>query len=825
MIVHHRHQFQNALTHGPVSILSRLQARPVLDQRGDPIVIEGERSLVAKVETRDGRTLALMVARDDGGDPYADRAAGLRRLALTRLGAHLPPGFDHLRDGVEINGKSLSVTVCEWVNGPSLLDAAMRLASEGNARVLRALAMSVSRALNDLRMASFAHDMLNPGNALVGSNGALVFTGLSRATWDGGASPSSAIAVNAWRHPDGDGDPFAEDVYAAMTLYASLLVLADVPTMLSSEQGRVDTRPLIFSKRDLADPHASPIFARALAQTSAETREVVEALRSASVSPVSEIDRWASVMPGFQRVEIPEFLKKRPSTTRTRQAPSVDREQWVGDTKGVDRPSWPTPSESGPWATWQGVESPDRGLPADQGVADGLWPELPPERLSRQSQATPPPSPRVDRARRDVRPSQHDPEDVSPDTRPPDMAVEQRRKAFFAALSARDEATVRALWDELADDPVVRTAAMPVQDLVGRALRERIRTEQRSGRPERAVHLAAMAAASGVPIEPEVRQRLRAYDHRAATRDRLEQALSANDLDQLAELAVSGELLDLDDTDRQTVQRVMRSLRWPSLASALATDDDQIIVDAFDGELWENGRALSTQARARIGQAMARIDWRDRVRQSLKARDAEALETLFRDSPTSALDRLSASERRRSRRLIEQRRALADLQTAVSRLDDDAIVRALQQVERVGARIHDRSTWVAIQRIVERTSLIEDLMRAVDASPMDVGKLAHLVPAVRTMGYDRDSRLQGSYALDRLEHTLVQHAHVRRVRAALEKGDNAAIVLVAIPDTYGALDLLSESERSQVAQAIHDQRRVNRAGVTARFRTPVMMES
>ncbi|MGN6031260.1 MAG: hypothetical protein ACTHQE_06305, partial [Thermomicrobiales bacterium] len=220
-----------------------------------------------------------------------------------------------------------------------------------------------------------------------------------------------------------------------------------------------------------------------------------------------------------------------------------------------------------------------------------------------------------------------------------------------------------------------------------------------------------------------------------------------------------------------------------------------------------------------IGQAMNRIDWRTRVRHALRNRDAGTLETLFQHPPATALDRLSMSERRRCRRLIEQRHALAELQHAVTQLDDEAIVRALNHVERVGARITDRTTWVAIQQIVERTSMVEDLVAAVDAVPMDVGKLAHLVPAARTMGYDRDPRLQGRYALDGLERVLVQHAHLRRVRAALEKGDDAGIVLVAVPDPYGSLDLLTDGERSRIAQAIQAQRRVDRRGVAARFRT------
>ncbi|MGC4106388.1 MAG: hypothetical protein QM753_08540 [Thermomicrobiales bacterium] len=838
MIVHHQQQFQNALMRGPVSVLARIQARPLLDRDGKPFVIEGDRMLAAKTQSREGRTFAMLIACDPSrDDSYADRAPGLRRLALTRLSAHIPGDFESVPNGIELDGRMIDVTVAAWVNGPSLLDAATRLASEAKPSVLRALAGSVAKAINDFRGGSFAHDTFNPGNAIVGEGGTLVFVGLSRATWDGGPGPSASQTVHAYRHPDGDGDPFAEDAFAGLVIYASLLVLADDPSLLSSDRGvTADSRPLVFSHRDLADPDASPVFARVLAVTSPETREVVDALRAAASAPADEIERWAAVIPGFRRIDLPSYLRSRPdgeSRTGT-PAASPSAQGW-----GTPAASWEP--ETSPDAPWPGVPEPEperwqswrpepRGVsgttaqPVTQGAS--AWPEEPAQRRA----APPAPLERAPRrqsprerlvSRPDARPVVSSPVDVAEsERRVQDEAGRQRaRKEFFAALSARDEAAVRALWPQMATDPVGRTATLAVQDLVGRGLRERIRSEQRMGRHESAAIIAESASTSGIPIEPEVRRRLRATQHRVLTRERLEASLNANDLDQLAELAVSGELLELDDTDRQTIQRVLRAVKWPALADALATDDDRIIVDAFDPDLWDEGRALSPEARTRIGQALARIDWRGQVRQALRNRDAAALESLFLRPPAAAIDRLSTSERRRCRRLIEQRHALAELHRAVDGLDDDAIVRALNHVERVGARITDRETWVAIQQIVERTSMVEDLVAAVDADPMEVGKLAHLVPAARTMGYDRDPRLRGRYALDELERILVQHAHLRRVRAALEKGDDAGIVLVAVPDPYGALDLLDDGERSRIAQAIQSQRRIDRKGVEARFRS------
>ncbi|HEU0165977.1 MAG TPA: hypothetical protein VFQ54_13100, partial [Thermomicrobiales bacterium] len=220
---------------------------------------------------------------------------------------------------------------------------------------------------------------------------------------------------------------------------------------------------------------------------------------------------------------------------------------------------------------------------------------------------------------------------------------------------------------------------------------------------------------------------------------------------------------------------------------------------------------------ARIELARVRVEWRTDVRAALKNRDEELLEELFTSPPEHAIDRLSASERRRSRRLIEQRRALDVLRSAVTTLDDSSIVSALNHVERVGARITDRATWVAIQEVVERASLVEDVIAAAKATPYDVGRLAQLIPAAKAVGLDRDPRLVGEFSIERLESQLLRQAHIRRIRAAIGLDDDAAIVLAAVPDPYGVLAELDEPERDRVAAAIVARRQVDRDAVAARF--------
>ena len=152
------------------------------------------------------------------------------------------------------------------------------------------------------------------------------------------------------------------------------------------------------------------------------------------------------------------------------------------------------------------------------------------------------------------------------------------------------------------------------------------------------------------------------------------------------------------------------------LERALETDDDQIILSAYDPDLFDQGNELSAAARERIDLARRRVAWRADVRAALKA-EMRALEDLFQQPPPLAIERLSAFQRRRTRRLIEQQRAIdGSGGSPSSKSRHRRGWAALNHVERVGARVTDRHTWSAIQGVVERHGSVEDILAAAKAT-------------------------------------------------------------------------------------------------------------
>ncbi|MDQ3541134.1 MAG: hypothetical protein M3440_10630, partial [Chloroflexota bacterium] len=236
----------------------------------------------------------------------------------------------------------------------------------------------------------------------------------------------------------------------------------------------------------------------------------------------------------------------------------------------------------------------------------------------------------------------------------------------------------------------------------------------------------------------------------------------------------------------------------------------------YDPALFDGDFSLGKEKHDRIDLASARQAWVAAVRSALKQRRTNELFDLFTSPPPGGAERLSLAERRRIRREIERRRALDELTQAVKGDDDAAIVTALNRVERVGARISDRFTWGAIQRVVERVSVIEELTDVIEQRPLDYVRLAQLLSVVRSLGLTGDPRLQGDFSVDALQRHVVRFAHVRRLRAAIQRDNDVAIVVAAIPDLYDALDELTVEERDRVAAAIVARRAADRHFVDAR---------
>lgn len=762
-------RFLNAVRDGTVSLPHG--TRPFLVD-GEPEVITGRDALVIRLRDRSGQPLALRVPVEDAGgaDWFRRYPALADAFAAGPLAARLPTRMAMV-EGI-LPGADLPAVTMEWIEGPTLMQAVHRACAARNAAVLGALATAFRDAVNDLRGTGFRHGDLTADNIIIRSSGRLAFVDLDTAVWPGSPVTAGGRGTPGYRHPTGNASTeTARDAFGTLIIYVSLRLLAAYPELRARYGDAPDIAGggLLFSAWDLADPVSSRLFAE-LERTDATRGPELDALRSACVDAPDSASSLASVIPNVQPYrnvdETPAGPRRwgAPAEPRrdsmltgfrerlragvleerdeTRELPSVDRPE--APPSWPTGPSWPTPApQSRP------VERP---RPAATQIGASMW-----------------------------------------------------RERLRRAIELNDESAVARLWPEVAHDPLAHTMALDVTAVLGRGLERRIGEEARRGRDDTVLSLAGEAAQQGVTLSPESRRQARAARTRLATRTELEQALSADDRDRLADLAISGRLVELGDADRVAIRTVLRALERPVLDRALASDDDALILMAFDEELFGGSDALTREERERIALARDRAAWLRDVKIALKRRDAGFLAAAFVKPPPGAEARLSESARRRAYRLIERDRALDALTAAIAKQDEAAVLVALNTVERVGARIANRVDWPTLKQVVDRATLIEEIQRAASDSPPDHARLAHLLPSARALGLDNDPRLK-DVDLTAIQHQVVRAAHVRRLRAALGRDDDAIIAMAATPDPYDAVALLTADERGRVDQALTARR-------------------
>jgi hypothetical protein len=105
-----------------------------------------------------------------------------------------------------------------------------------------------------------------------------------------------------------------------------------------------------------------------------------------------------------------------------------------------------------------------------------------------------------------------------------------------------------------------------------------------------------------------------------------------------------------------------------------------------------------------------------------------------------------------------------------------------------------------VRGVVDRVTLADAIQRALDAQPLDYGRLARLLPAARAAAED-DPSIEQQIDFAKLEREVLRAAHLHRLRRAIQSGDPAAIRDAASPDPYGVLELLSQSELRVVLAA------------------------
>lgn len=414
----------------------------------------------------------------------------------------------------------------------------------------------------------------------------------------------------------------------------------------------------------------------------------------------------------------------------------------------------------------------------------------------------------------------------SPDGWNLSRVIDRLRSEFGDDDGTRRAADDRAFvetWPRIDDDPepvsVSRPSIEPTtpdspsfatleqEEAWAEQARERIMEAARRQDDETIVRIARDAEVRGLPLGAETRRVARLASERRAVRDRLERAMATNDRPALAGLARSGELVVLGDTDRKSLTRVLQALEWPGLVRALESDDDALILSWYDDELFGDAAAaadadaLPADLRARVELAQVRTAWVADIRAMLKRRDSRQMEALLAREPQNGLEKLSRGERARVLRLIERQAALDSLHAALRDGDSVRILQALNAIERAGARIENPATWAAVQGVLERATVIEQIVDAATASPPDDRQLAHLLPVAKRLGLTHDPAFRGELSFQKLEAMVLRGAAVRRIRRAIEQDDDHAIRQAAYPDVTGALELLTQDELERIETA------------------------
>jgi len=765
--------FQNALAERRVPALAELRARPILDQAGRPHVVAGNNALVARLRRADGGDVALRIVASDGKRrDWAVRYTALAELQETRSLQRLPSAIQLVRKGLpslsssEMSESDGAVGIAmEWIQGPTLLQGIDRAARSGNDGVIRALSAAIVQMWNEVQTFGFVHGDYTAQNLLVRSNGQIACVDLDTASWLDAPLGSAGEGSPAYRHPITFRDASIRDAFAMLVILTSLAALADSPDLRKKhgDGPAVYDGALLFAPWDLADPATSQVFAEARAGASTRTGELLDALGSACVGEMTDIVDACSAIPRFALPPsvadassrsastwdvAPIVARMRAHYSDTWRQPSTPYGDDDSGTIVLPEPS----SKTDEWQTWNSGES-----TANEQVTAGDIAEL------------------------------------------------------KAALARHDEAEVIRIWSQVDHDPLAGLLRGDVESVIAANYDRRVIAESRRKRDAAVTAVADEAHGRHIPLGPQARSIVRQARERLVVQSQLDAALANDNRQQLADLAVSGKLVVLGDTDRRSLQRVLQAIEWPALQRAIQSDDDIMIAAAFDEELFEGAGLLDDDVRKRVNLARRRVLWLAQARQALTRRNAGQLRQLLVDPPEGGPERLSSPERRRIRQAIERQHAVSELKQVIESDDDHAIILALNKVERVGAHVSDRATWNHIQRVVERVAIIDELLEASEARPLNHARIAQLLPAIRALGLEHDPRLGDDNLVERLGQYVIKMAHVRRIRAAIARDNDVAIVSASVPDPRNALEMLSESERDRVAAAIRSRRGAARA--------------
>lgn len=289
---------------------------------------------------------------------------------------------------------------------------------------------------------------------------------------------------------------------------------------------------------------------------------------------------------------------------------------------------------------------------------------------------------------------------------------------------------------------------------------------------------------------------------RLAIERRFANALDHDDRATLADMALSGDLDEIDELPEASTRQVVESLAVAHVVRALESDDDALIVAAYDAPVLGDHRLLTSEQRNRVDLAFDRQAWLGDVRAAIRARDVDALDRLFAAMPDGGDGRLQNRDRNRIKRLREHDAAERSLRAALASGRDADIVNTLNAVERMGAEIPPDLDWDKVSDAIDRYSLMSAIQRAVEQEPRDIARLRRLLPQLRESYGGSSPDSVAGIDLAQLDFEVNQAAQVDRVREALATDNDRTIVVAALPDLFGVLPLLDRSEQARIERAV-----------------------
>ncbi|MEA2530571.1 MAG: hypothetical protein QOG89_2215 [Thermomicrobiales bacterium] len=776
-----------------------------------PWRVVGTSAVVYQLRQPTGRVLALRCFLDDEleptlGDRYRGLSGepGLRRL---RTLPHSPivGNLAYIAEGLtfptsDFRSIHLPVVAMDWVMGPTLIAAADRACRAGDRAYLAALAAAWLTTVDALTESEFAHGNLTGDNAMVRAREGIALVDYDTATWPGSPKPPGPEQLPGYRHPRGVASrPERRDDFTALMVYASLRVLTQWPD-LREEHGDPPSKlggVLLFSPKDLAAPDSSRLFGKLRVVDDPEVQALIGILREACLVKVDDVPPFREAVDAAVHV-----ARSVPSNRPNAGFDPRDRQQRLtrlnslllaGDEEAARR-FWRSsglhddPEAARELGARMAELERQRALrearrAAEAGDSTAVVSAWERERLADHPSAVPM-RPIFETAKRRA------------------GAVEQLK----AAIESGDAAAVGALWPEVRGDPAASAYAIQATEILSKLLGAAIAGAIERGDDAATVAAVRDAEAQGIAVGVTARRAARAAARRLKVRRQLEAALRDDDRETLASLALGGQLEELGRLPESTMRAVVRAIHWPLLMRALAGDDDRAISLAFDPDVFENATGLTDEDRHRIDLALRRIRWLDVVRRAIRQRDVPTLRVALEDIPDGADRRLSRVERDRITRLTTRDRAIALLTEAMRTGDDIAIVDALNELEVAGATLPEGLDWQAVRGVVDRLSLAAAIRRAALAKPPDYARLARLLPAARDASGGETPYLGSNLDFVQLESDVTRAAARSRLREAIARADEVAIVAAAVPDLYGTIPTLTPDERKVVERAVANQR-------------------